>query len=249
MAYTIAVAGKGGSGKTSISSLVARFIIENKKGPVLAVDADPNANFNVGLGLDFEETIADLREQGMQEAPAGMSKLDFVNMRLQEAIVEGDGVDLLVMGRPEGSGCYCAVNHLLRDHLSKLAKNYRYVIIDNEAGMEHLSRRTTDNVDVLLLVSEPTVVGVRSAARALETAQSIRLKIDKTFFILNRAIGELSGQANKEVEALGVPLIGVVPFDALLSRASETGASIFEIARDAGCVRAVNSIMEKLQLP
>lgn len=248
MAYTIAVAGKGGSGKTTMSCLIARYLIGAKKTPILAVDADPNANFNVGLGLDFDETVADLREEGMQQAPESMSKLDFVNMRLQEAVIEGADIDLIVMGRPEGSGCYCAVNHLLRDHLSRIAKNYQYVIIDNEAGMEHLSRRTTDNVDLLLLVSEPSVVGLRSCARAYETVIGVPLKVKKAFLIVNRTQGPLSPEATAELEKINVPLIGEIPFDVAISKAGESGESLLTTPDESVSGSAIKQIMQKLSI-
>ena len=178
MAFTIAVAGKGGSGKTTLATLTILQLIRQNKGPVLAVDADPNSNLNVGLGMKFEETIADLREEVLtKEIPSGMSKTEFFDYRLHECLVEGNKVDLLVMGRPEGSGCYCAVNNLLRQYLSRISKQYKYVVMDNEAGMEHLSRRTTDGVDVLLITSDPTIVSIRSAARIQEIALQIKLKI------------------------------------------------------------------------
>lgn len=248
MAYTIAIAGKGGSGKTTVSCLIAGYLIGAKKTPILAVDADPNANFNVGLGLDFDETIADLREEGMRQAPESMSKLDFVNMRLQEAVIEGANIDLLVMGRPEGSGCYCAVNHLLRDHLSKISKNYKYVIIDNEAGMEHLSRRTTDNVDLLLLVSDPSVVGLRSCARAYETVVGVPLRVEKTFLVINRAQGPLSQEAKAELAKIKVPLIGEIPFDVGISKAGELGENLLTVSDESDSGSAVKEIMQKLHI-
>ncbi|TET40210.1 MAG: carbon monoxide dehydrogenase, partial [Elusimicrobia bacterium] len=187
MAFTIAVAGKGGSGKTTLATLTILQLIRQNKGPVLAVDADPNSNLNVGLGMKFEETIADLREEVLtKEIPSGMSKTEFFDYRLHECLVEGDKVDLLVMGRPEGSGCYCAVNNLLRQYLSRISKQYKYVVMDNEAGMEHLSRRTTDGVDVLLVTSDPTLVSIRSAARIQEIALQIKLKIKDIYLIINR---------------------------------------------------------------
>lgn len=248
MAYTIAVAGKGGSGKTTVSCLLARYLVQAHKTPILAVDADPNVNFNVGLGLDFDDTIADLREEGMSHVPSGMSKLDFVNMRLQESVIEGKDIDLLVMGRPEGSGCYCAVNHLLRDHLSKIAKNYKYVIIDNEAGMEHLSRRTTDNVNLLFLVSDPSVVGLRSCARAYETVVNIPLKVDKTFFILNRVKGALSQEAKTELAKIDVPVIGEIPFDSKIVKAGELGANLLSLLDESVSIGAMKEIMQKIDI-
>ncbi|MCX7661102.1 MAG: AAA family ATPase, partial [Candidatus Omnitrophica bacterium] len=143
----IAVSGKGGTGKTTISALIIRTLIEDKKIPILAVDADPNSNLYLSLGAKFNRTIADLREEVRDNTPSGFSKTDYFNLKLQEAISENNGFDLLVMGRPEGQGCYCSVNNLLREYLTRLSKNYPFVVIDCEAGLEHLSRRTSDDLD------------------------------------------------------------------------------------------------------
>ena len=248
MAYTIAVAGKGGCGKTTVSCLLARALLAQSKKPILAVDADPNANLNIGLGIDFDETIADFREETLRQPPAGMSRLDFVKLRLQESIAEGNGIDLLVMGRPEGPGCYCAVNNLLRDYLSKLAQNYPYVIIDNEAGMEHLSRRTANNIDLLLLVSDPSVVGIRACARAYETALSIPLKVARMAFIFNRVNGTISDQAQKELKKIPVPLAGKIPFDAVMITAAEKADSVFNLPENAA-VNAFSEILDTLKIP
>lgn len=187
MAFIIAVAGKGGVGKTTISAMLVQYLIKIDK-PVLAVDADPNSNLNVALGMKYEETIADVREEAKRETPEGFSKSEFFGLRLEETLVEGDGFDLLVMGRPEGPGCYCAVNNILRDYLAKISKKYKFVVIDNEAGMEHLSRRTAADIDLLLLVTDPTMVGISSAINAFNTAKSAGVKIKDIELIINKSI-------------------------------------------------------------
>ncbi|HID11122.1 MAG TPA: carbon monoxide dehydrogenase, partial [Candidatus Latescibacteria bacterium] len=139
----VAVSGKGGTGKTTIAALLVRKLMR-MDGPVLAVDADPNSNLGEQLGMEVGETIGDIREEVLEEElPPGMTKDRYLELRIQETLTEGEGVDLLTMGRPEGPGCYCYVNHLLRGFLDRLSKNYRHIVVDNEAGMEHLSRRTT----------------------------------------------------------------------------------------------------------
>lgn len=250
MAFTIAVAGKGGSGKTTLATLIILHLIRQNKGPILAVDADPNSNLNVGLGMKFEETIADLREEVLtKEIPSGMSKTDFFDYRLHECLVEGDKVDLLVMGRPEGPGCYCAVNNLLRQYLSRISKQYEYVVMDNEAGMEHLSRRTTDDVDVLLITSDPTLVSIRSAARIKEIALKIKLKIKDIYLIINRVA------KSKDISSLvsgSVPeklsLLENIPEDPLVLEASEKEENFLSLPAESPSFQAVGRLMKRLKL-
>ncbi|MFP4444705.1 MAG: AAA family ATPase, partial [Desulfosudaceae bacterium] len=153
MAFSIALAGKGGTGKTTIAGMLIRYMSEKGKTPILAVDADSNANLNEVLGLEVPDTLGNAREEMKKGAvPSGMTKDIFISMKMEEAIAEADGYDLIVMGRPEGSGCYCAANTLLVNFLEKLSDNYPWIVIDNEAGMEHISRLTTSDVDILLIV-------------------------------------------------------------------------------------------------
>lgn len=245
MAYTIAVAGKGGSGKTTIASLVAYNLVRAGRTPILAVDADPNANFSIGLGLAASETVASLREEALRDTPAGMSKIEFVNMRLQESIIEGEHIDLLVMGRPEGPGCYCAVNNLLRGHLSKVSKSYKYVVIDNEAGMEHLSRRTTDDVDLLLLVAEPTVVGLRSCANVREIAKSLPVKIRNSCLLINKANRSFTQEVKECLEKINVACTGEIPYDAQIIEASEKGLSLQDLSESSAAAAAVKNMLQK----
>ena len=250
MAFTVAVAGKGGSGKTTLAALIILHLIRENKGPILAVDADPNSNLNVCLGMKFEETVADLREEVLaKEVPSGMSKTNFFDYRLRECLVEGDKVDLLVMGRPEGPGCYCAVNNLLRQYLSRISKQYKYVVMDNEAGMEHLSRRTTDDVDVLLITSDSTRVSITAAARIKDTADKIKLRIRRMYLIINRM------RESKEISSLisgsipvGLPLMENIPEDPSVLEASEKEEDLLSLPVDSPAYQAVGRLMKKLKV-
>ena len=225
MSYTIAVAGKGGVGKTTISAMLVRHLLKIDK-PVLAVDADPNSNLNVALGMKYEETIADIREEVKKKTPDSFSRSEFFGMRLEEALVEGNGFDLLVMGRPEGPGCYCAVNNILRDYLARISKNYRFVVIDNEAGMEHLSRRTASDIDLLLLVSDSTMVGMNSAINAFNTVKSAGVKIKDINLVINKSKGDLETDKLKLIKDAGLKIGGYIPFQENIQKDSEKGNSV-----------------------
>ncbi len=225
MSCIIAVAGKGGVGKTTISVFLIRYLAKIDR-PVLAVDADPNSNLNIQLGFEYENTIADIREETKNLSSAGLSRSDFFDLRLQEIVVEGEGVDLVVMGRPEGPGCYCAVNNMLRDYLLKLNKNYRFVVIDNEAGMEHLSRRTTGTIDRLILVSDVTKVGISSAINIFKTAKKAGLKIKDALVLINKSTGGLPEDKTRLIKEAGLNIGGYVPFQEEIERNSERGEQI-----------------------
>lgn len=225
MAYVIAVAGKGGVGKTTVSALLIRHLLKIDK-PILAIDADPNSNLNVALGLEYSDTISDIREEAKKSSSANFPKTDLFNMRLQEIITEGEGIDLLVMGRPEGPGCYCAINNILREYLSKLGRNYKFIVIDNEAGMEHLSRRTADNVDKLLLVSDTTTVGIKSAINAFQTAKRAGLKLKDVSLVINKSKGQLEDEKLKLIKDSGLEIERYIPFQEDIQKDSERGKGL-----------------------
>ena len=187
MSYTIALAGKGGTGKTTMAGLLIRYMVEKGLKPVLAVDADSNANLNEVLGVTAGQTIGDAREEMKKGGLPGMTKDIFMEMRIQESLVESEGFDLIIMGRPEGQGCYCAANNLLTQFIEKLSQNYPYMVVDNEAGMEHISRLTTREIDVLLIVSDSSRRGLQAAIRIGELTRELGLKIEKRLVIINRA--------------------------------------------------------------
>ncbi|MFH1478374.1 MAG: AAA family ATPase [Candidatus Omnitrophota bacterium] len=244
MAYTIAVAGKGGVGKTTISSILIRLLLKIDS-PILAVDADPNSNLDIALGLSYDETIADIREEARSLESKGLSKSDFFNLKIEEAVSEGKGVDLLVMGRPEGSGCYCAVNNMLRDYLVRLGKNYRFIIIDNEAGMEHLSRRTANEIDLLLLVSDTTKVGLDSAIHAFNTARSAGLKVKDISLIVNKAKALLEESKLKLIKDSGLALDGYFSYNESIAIDSEQGIEVKPTEDAEGLSKIIDKISKK----
>lgn len=187
MTLRIAVAGKGGSGKTTFIALVANRLIKKNLYPLLAIDADPNSNLDVLLGLKPTQTIADIRENFKSVSlPPSISKPEYLALQIEQIITEGEKIDLLVMGRPEEADCYCAVNELLRNYLSKISKRYKFVLMDTEAGMEHLSRRTTDDIDHLFILAEPTTVSIDTAERIYSLSNKLKLKIKNKWLIINK---------------------------------------------------------------
>jgi CO dehydrogenase maturation factor len=187
MPFSIALAGKGGTGKTTLAGLLIKYLVKTGKTPILAVDADSNANFNEVLGLEFDQTIGNAREEMKKGiVPGGMTKDVFMSMKLEQAIVESEGYDLIVMGQPEGAGCYCAANTLLTGFLERLIDNYPYIVMDNEAGMEHISRLTTSNPDILLVVSDTSRRGIQAAVRINKLAKDLNIGVGKSYLIINQ---------------------------------------------------------------
>lgn len=249
MTYTIALAGKGGTGKTTLGGLVIRWLVKNKRGPILAVDADPNANLNESLGLKVDQTIGGICEELLEksaEIPASMPKETLMEYRIQEVLVESKGYDLLVMGRPEGPGCYCYANTLVRRYIDILAKNYQYIVMDNEAGMEHLSRRTTQDIDLLLIISDPTLRGIWSAGRISKLVDQLKLRVNKKYLVVNRLSNGLPANLAEEIARHNLELLGTVPTDELVTDYDIKGKPAVELPDDSKAVRAVEEIMGKI---
>ena len=244
--HSIAFAGKGGTGKTTLAGILIRFLVEKGLTPVLAVDADANCNLNEVLGLEVTGTLGEAREQMKKGVASGMTKDVFMEMKLQEAVVESEGFDLIVMGRPEGAGCYCAANSLLTQYLEKLIDNYRYVVMDNEAGMEHLSRLTTNNVDALVVVSDATRRGLQAASRIVSLADELKLNIRDKYVLVNLAKDGQAQEIREAAEAFGLELIGVVPEDEDIRAYDFKGIPTMELPRDNQALRAAYDIFEKL---
>jgi CO dehydrogenase maturation factor len=244
MPYSIGLAGKGGTGKTTIAGLLVKYLVERGKVPVLAVDADANANFNEVLGLEVEETLGNAREEMKRGVAAGMTKDVFMEMKLEQAVVEAKGFDLIVMGRPEGAGCYCAANTLLTNYLDRLINNYKYLIMDNEAGMEHISRLTTNNVNLLLVVSDPTRRGIQAAARIYELTDELGLKIDQKKLIVNQAKDGQEQEILKRAEEFGLNVAGIVPEDPLIRQFDLEGKPTTELTRESRALEAVFALFD-----
>lgn len=246
MSYVIAMAGKGGTGKTTIAALIVRLMKENKLGSILAIDADPNSNLAESLGVAAKETIGQILDDisaHPEKVPTGMSKDRFIEYQVQTAIAEGDGFDVLTMGRPEGPGCYCYVNNVLRNVVAKLIGDYDYIVIDNEAGLEHLSRRTTRSADALVVISDASKIGLKAAKRINELVQELGIKIKKRMVIINQESGTPDAES---VEGLGLDYIGSIPADKNITKVSLNGASLFELSNDTVSLKTLRKMGENI---
>ena len=249
MPFTIALAGKGGTGKTTVAGLLIKYLVAKDKVPILAVDADSNANLNEVLGLEVTDTLGNAREEMKKNiVPSGMTKDVFMSMKLQQAVVEEDGFDLIVMGQPEGPGCYCAANTLLTGFLEKLTSNYPYVVMDNEAGMEHISRLTTNNVDILLTVSDTSRRGLQAAIRIDELAKNLNIGVAKSFLIINQTREAPSDAVLKIIGEKGLELAGTIPADDMVYEYDLNGRPTIEMPDDNPAVKAAYEIFEKIIL-
>jgi CO dehydrogenase maturation factor len=252
MTKTIALAGKGGTGKTTVASLLIHTLVQRVRGPLLAIDADPATNLHLALGLPMPMTVGDIREQMAETAQAGelgvaISRHDYLTHEIRMALEEGDEVDLLAMGRPEGQGCYCAANHLLRTIIDDLGKNYPYLVVDNEAGMEHISRRTTRDVNLLLIVSDPTVRGLAAAKSILDLAQDIEVNVHHIWLIVNRLQGEIPEPLQQAIDALDVEEIFSIPADSRVNELDALGQPLIHLNGDSPAMKAVEAITDKIQ--
>jgi CO dehydrogenase maturation factor len=246
----VAIAGKGGVGKTTFTALMMRYLLKNKPGKsVLAVDADANANLNEALGLEVENTISTMLEDTKKPnaVPTGMTKEMFIEYKLQAALVETKhSYDLLVMGNPQGSGCYCYPNDLLRKHLETLRTNYDYVVVDNEAGLEHLSRRIISNVDTLIVVSDASARSIRSATRVHDIVKSVNLDVKELYLVVTKVTGNEIEELQAEIDKTGLTLIGTVPLDPMVADFDVKGKALIDLPDDSAAVLAVNSILDKI---
>ncbi len=256
MGHIIAVAGKGGVGKTTLTGLLIQYLCESGKKPVLAVDADANANLNEVLGVEIECTLGELREEieragvdSRYQIPAGMTKQTYLEARLADAITEEDDYDLMVMGRTQGQGCYCFVNGLVQTQIQKLQSHYPYVVVDNEAGMEHISRGLIPTMEIAILVSDCSRRGVQAAGRIAALMKELNFKPKTVGLIVNRAPeGKLDAGTMEEVEKQGLTLLGVVPQDQDVYQYDCDGKPIVRLPKDSPVRSALHDIVQKLGL-
>lgn len=247
MTTTIAISGKGGSGKTTLAAMIIRRLVEQGDGAVLAVDADPNSCLGLTLGVEPVGIVADIRESVRSKEPsnAGMDRVRTVEYGIQQAITESEGFDLLTMGRPEGPSCYCAVNNMLRKFLDNLSSEYRYVVLDNEAGMEHLSRRTTNNVDLLCIVAEPNPIGTTTVKRISDLAGKLPIGVKRIGVIWNKVLDQSDPDAQGYMVET-VETFGHVPSDTEVFNNAVRGKTVFELAKDNPAYSAMDNILESV---
>ncbi len=247
MAFNIALAGKGGTGKTTVAGLLIKYLVARGKTPILAVDADSNANLNEVLGLQVTETLGQAREDMKSgKVPPGMTKDVFISMRLEEAVVEQKDFDLIVMGQPEGAGCYCAANSLLAGFLEKLVENYNYIVMDNEAGMEHISRLTTKNVDVLLIVTDTSRRGLQAGLRIHKLAHELNIGVGKSYLIINQTRSELPKEVMEIIARDGLELAGTIPEDETVYAYDLKGLPTVTLDEKTPAVRHAFTIFDKV---
>lgn len=255
MTHTIAVAGKGGVGKTTVCGMIIDALIKDGKAPLLVVDADANSNLNEVLGVEVETTLGAVREEIAQAElrgdviPKNMTKADYAEYRFNTALVEEDDFDMLVMGRTQGKGCYCYVNGILKTQVDKYVGNYRYTVIDNEAGMEHIARGTLPHVDTLLLVSDCSRRGIQAVGRIAEMVKELNLKPTTMRLIVNRAPnGVLSEGVKEEIAAQNLDLLGVLPQDEAVYEADCDGRPSSKIPDSSPMKQALHGLMKQLSL-
>ena len=255
MGKIIAVAGKGGTGKTTTSALMTRYFTKSKFSPILAIDADPNSNLGETLGIEITSSVGDIRENFMKDpqgVPSGMDKINYLEMLMNQALIEEKDFDLLVMGRQEGTGCYCMVNNILNKFTEELSRSYKYLLVDNEAGMEHLSRRTSGRIDMLFLVTDYSLRGLRAVRRIHDMLDDLKLDVKDMGIVVTRTPSDvedesdLNGAFMKEVGEIGLEILGLIPADSLLMDFDMEQRSLMELPDDSLSVAAVDSMMDKI---
>ncbi len=250
MTKTLAVAGKGGTGKTTFAALLIKYLSAHDLGTILAIDGDPSANLNLALGVALGETVGRIREDTATQVTSGrydisIPKSDFFEYEVYEALVESDQFDLVAMGRPEGPGCYCAANNILRGVIDRLGDQYDYVVIDNEAGMEHISRQTTRDVDCLFILTDMTMRGLNAAAHIKRLIQELGTRVYRAYLVINRTNGDIPPLWQDKIEEFELELLGTLPNDPAVAQFDVVGRPIIEVSEDTPIYRAVSRIAEE----
>lgn len=250
MTTTIAISGKGGVGKTTVSALLIKYLKSLKKKDILVIDADPNSNLHSVLGFEVEKTIGDILEEikekveKLEDLPGKMSKSEYISYQLEYIMLEGNGFDFLSMGRPEGPGCYCFINSVLRTAIDLLTKRYEYVIIDNEAGMEHFNRKTTQKVDILFIVSDATVRGIKTASHMKGLVKTLKLKIKNEYLIVNR-FNKNDAVLEEEIKKSGLKVLGYLPEDSEVTKLDLEGKPLINISEDSKIYKEFKNNLDK----
>jgi len=250
MTISIAVTGKGGTGKTTITALLIHILAEKMGRLILAIDADPNSNLNEALGVPVSRTVGDIRERLLKEGYQAVeqSKSEYMEDMIQSSIIEGESFDLIVMGRPEGPGCYCYVNHLLRKIIDSISDRYPYVIMDAEAGLEHFSRRTTKDLDTLLITTDPTVRGIATARRIVDLVKELHIHVRRIYVIANRVPEQITERLKDQIRKEGLDCIGVIREDPFVQEFDLEGKPLTALPKTSPAYQSMLSIIEKLPL-
>ncbi|MEM2955600.1 MAG: AAA family ATPase [Nitrososphaerales archaeon] len=249
LTFSIAVSGKGGTGKTTITALLVKTLIKKVNGPMLVIDADPNSNLNEALGIKINNTIGDLRESFLKNKdnlPPEQSKEDYLNYLIQSSIIETDDYDFIAMGRPEGPGCYCFINNILRKILDTISQHYPLVLIDTEAGLEHFSRRTTRDLDLLLVATDPTISGARTAKRIKELCKELHINIEKTLLIVNRVTPSMKERIDEVIKTSGIDYASMIPEDPLIQQFNAEGKPLFDLPSSSIALKAIGNLVNGL---
>lgn len=251
MGKTIAIAGKGGVGKTAVAALLIKYLRDKGAVPIMAIDADPNMNLNQSLGLEVEQTLGQITEEmleGKDDLPAGISKPDLLTLKTQQCIVESKSFDLLAMGRPEGPRCYCFANSILRDVINMVCDQYPYLVIDNEAGMEHMSRRVMRGIDVLLIVTDPTVRGMEAVRRIRELVKELGIRVTEMKLVVNRVRDGVPPRVQELIGDIGIELAGTVGEEQLITDYDSEGKPLIELDSESRAAKDVAEIARAIGL-